>query len=140
VTSPGTAAAGSYGVGVGTSSTVGSVHTANAASTYAVAAPVALTETVSTDKITYRSGETVSITARVLQAGTAVSGAAVSFTATKPNGSKVLLSGTTDSNGYATVSFKTGKGTGNVGYYQVTAVATSGSLTTQATSTFAVSR
>jgi hypothetical protein len=140
VTSPGTAAAGSYGVGVGTSSTVGSVHTANAASTYAVAAPVALTETVSTDKSTYRSGETVSITARVLQAGTAVSGAAVSFTATKPNGSKVLLSGTTDSNGYATVSFKTGKGTGNVGYYQVTAVATSGSLTTQATSTFAVSR
>ena len=71
VTSPTTAAAGSYGIGLGTSSSVGSGHTANASSTYAVAA-AQLTETVTTSKTTYKAGETVSWTARVLKNGVPV--------------------------------------------------------------------
>jgi hypothetical protein len=139
VTSPTTAAAGSYGIGAGTSSSVGSTHTANASGTYSVAAAVALTETVSTSKSTYKAGETVYITARVLKNGVAVSGASVKFDALKPNGvNHVWLSGTSDSNGYVRVSFVSGTGPSSIGTYKLTANATSGSLTAKATSTFSV--
>ncbi|MFC5579228.1 choice-of-anchor Q domain-containing protein [Lysobacter niabensis] len=141
VTSATTAAAGSYGIGVGASSSVGSAHTQSASSSYSVAAPVVpvLTETVSTSKSTYKAGETVSITARVMKNGVPVSGAAVAFSALKPNRvNTVDLKATTDSNGYARVSFVSGRGSSSIGTYQLTATATSGSLTTKATSTFSV--
>jgi len=138
VLSPATATAGSYGVGVGMSSSVGSIHTTSASSTYTVAA-ASLTETLSTSKSSYKAGETVTITARVTKGGVAVSGASVSFDALKPNGvNHVWLNGTTDSNGYARVSFVSGTGPSSIGTYQLTATATSGSLTTKATGTFSV--
>lgn len=136
-----TAAAGSYGIGLGVSSANGSVHTGNASATYSVAAPAAigLTETVSTSKASYKAGEVVSITARVLKNGVAVSGAKVAFDALKPNGvNHVILSATTDANGYARVSFTSGVGPSSIGTYKLSAVATSGSLTKTATTTFSV--
>jgi len=140
VTSSADAAAGSNAIGVGTSSTVGSAHTANASSTYAVAPPV-LTETVATSKSSYKAGEVVSMTARVLKNNVAVAGATVSFNALKPNGiNTIKLSGTTDANGYAKVSFTSGTGKSSIGTYKLTATATSGSLTTQATSSFTVAK
>jgi hypothetical protein len=140
VTSPTTAAAGSYGIGLGASSAVGSVHTKSASATYQVAAPV-MTETVSTSKSTYRAGETVTMTARVLVNGQPVSGAAVNFTAVKPNKvNKVILNGTTDANGYARVSFVAGSGSSSIGTYQLTATATYSGMTTKATSSFSVTR
>ncbi|GAB3347523.1 NEW3 domain-containing protein [Lysobacter tyrosinilyticus] len=148
VVSSTSAAAGSYGLGVGSSSAAGSVHTQSASATYAVAAPAPvpppvvapITETVSTDKATYRTGEVVSISARVLQNSAAVAGATVSFKVTKVNGGSVVLSGTTDSSGYARVSYKTARGQGGAGSYQLVADATSGSQTAKATSTFSVSK
>jgi len=140
VTSPATAAAGSYGIGVGSSSADGSIHTKNASSTYQVAAPV-MTETVSTSKTTYRAGETVTMTARVLLNGVPVSGAAVNFTALKPNKvNKVILNATTDANGYAKASFVAGSGASSIGTYSLTATATSGSMTKTATTTFSVTK
>ena len=136
-----TAAAGNYGIGAGVSSANGSVHTGNASVTYAVAAPavVGLTETVSTSKASYKGGEVVSITARVLKNGVAVSGASVAFDALKPNGvNHVILSATTDASGYARVSFTSGVGPSSIGTYKLSAVATSGSLTKTATTTFSV--
>jgi len=140
VTSATSAAAGSYGIGVGASSAVGSEHTQSASSTYSVAAVAVapITETVGTDKSTYKAGQTVSATARVLQNGVAVAGAKVSFTVIRANGSTTVLTGTTDANGYARVSFSTTRGQGAVGTYQLIADATSGSLTAKATSTFSV--
>jgi len=138
VTSP-TTATGSNAIGVGTSSTVGSVHTANASSTYSVAAASGLTQTVTSSKSSYKAGETVYLTARVLKGGVAVVGAKVSFTALKPNKVNTIdQSATTDSNGYAKVSFVSGTGPSSIGTYQVTAVATSGSLTKTTTSSFSV--
>jgi hypothetical protein len=137
VTSPVTAAAGSYGIGVGASSGVGSTHTASASTTYSAAAvPATLSETLSTSKSSYKAGETVYMTARVARNGTALAGASVTFTVTRPNRSQLVLTGTTDSNGDARVSFKATRNA--IGTYQLTAVATSGSLTTQATATFSV--
>jgi len=137
---PATAAAGSYGIGAGASSSVGSVHTANASSTYSVAAAVSsLSEALSTSKSSYKAGERVYISAHVTKGGVAVSGASVEFTALKPNKINTIeLRGTTDSNGYARVSFVSGTGSSSIGTYELTSVATSGSLTTQAKSTFSV--
>jgi hypothetical protein len=141
VTSPTTAAAGSYGIGVGTSSSVGSIHTDNASATYVVSAPVVttLTETVGTDKATYTLGQKIYASARVLKGGVAVSGATVSFVALKSS-STMTASGTTDSNGYARVTFATGKSSKSIGTYQLTATATSAGQTTKATTTFSVQR
>ena len=51
------------------------------------------------------------MTARVLSNGLPVSGASVKFDALKPNGvNHVILNATTDSNGYARVSFVSGTG------------------------------
>ncbi|KRD40098.1 hypothetical protein ASE35_07315 [Lysobacter sp. Root916] len=137
-----TASAGSYGIGAGVSSNVGATHTGNASITYSVAAAVVgLTETVSTSKASYKAGEVVSITARVLKNGVAVSGANVAFDALKPNGvNHVLLSATTDASGYARVSFTSGTGPSSIGTYKLSAVATSGGLSKTATTTFAVAK
>jgi len=139
VTSATSAAAGSYGIGAGVSSSVGSVHTASASATYSVAATASLSETLSTSKSSYKAGETVYLTARVTKNGVAVSGASVAFTALKPYKINTIeLRGTTDSNGYARVSFVSGTGSSSIGTYELTSVATSGSLTTQAKTTFSV--
>ncbi len=140
VKSPTTAAAGSYGIGVGTSSRVDTDHKKGVSATYSVAgATTGLAETLSTSKASYKAGETVTITARVTKNGVAVSGASVSFTALKPNKvNTVDLRGTTDSNGYARVSFVSGTGSSSIGTYELTAVATSGSLTATTKKTFSV--
>ena len=119
VTSPVSAAQGSYGVGSGVASAVGSAHTGDASSTYSVAAPAVLTEALSTDKTSYTRGSTVYVTSRVLKAGTAVSGASVTFTAVKPNGiDKIGSTVTTDANGYARWSYISGKGRNSIGTYK----------------------
>ena len=97
------------------------------------------TATVGTSKAVYTRGETVTMSARVLNNGVAVSGARVVFDALKPNGiNHVWLSGTTDSDGVARASFVSGTGPSSIGTYQLTATATSGSLTTKAYTSFAV--
>ncbi|WP_198032433.1 choice-of-anchor Q domain-containing protein [Aerolutibacter daejeonensis] len=139
VTSPGTASAGTYGIGVGTSSSVGSTHTANASATYTVAAPAGMTEALSTSKSSYKAKERVYITARVMRGTVPVSGASVDLVALKPNNINTIeLSGKTDSNGYVTVSFISGSGTSSIGTYKVTSTATSGTDVAKATTSFSV--
>jgi hypothetical protein len=138
VTSPGTAAAGSYGVGVGSSSAVGSVHTASRSITYSVVAPVTgtLTETVGTNKTSYLRGETVSMSARVLRNGVAVNGASVSFRITLPSGSVTTLTATSGSDGYARSTYKVSNGKSAIGNYSLRADATSSGSTATASTAF----
>jgi hypothetical protein len=140
VTSPTGVAAGSYAIGAGASSTVGSVHTANASGTYQVAAPSAssLSETVATDKAAYVRGETVAMQAKVLKSGVAVNGATVRFVVVLPGGSSTTLTATTGSDGVARAGYKSGKGKAAVGNYQLRADASSGGATATATTTFSV--
>lgn len=139
VTSPGSAAAGDYGIGIGSSSSVGSIHVASAATSYAVAAgTTALTESVGTDKTAYLRGQTVYMSARVLAGGAPVSGASVRFTVTAPGGGNTLLSATTASDGYARTSLKLGKSKGAAGSYQLRADATKDSASTSASTGFSV--
>ena len=149
VTSASGAAAGAYGIGTGISSAVGSVHTGSASITYTVkdveSVPTppstALTETAGTDKASYIAGQTVNMNARVLYNGVPVSGAAVKFTATKPNGiNKIVMSTTTGADGYARKSFVSGTGSSSIGTYKLDAVATSNGKTVTASNTFSVSK
>ncbi|MFC5577041.1 galactose oxidase-like domain-containing protein [Lysobacter niabensis] len=101
--------------------------------------PVALTATTDTSKPVYAAGETVTMNARVLNAGTPVNGARVNFDALKPNGiNHVRITATTNANGDASAAFVSGTGPSSIGTYQLTATATSGSLTASAYSSFAV--
>jgi hypothetical protein len=134
----------------GVSSTVGSAHTASASNTYTVKAVTAepvppattgLTESVGTNKASYIGGQTVTMSARVLKNGVAVSGAAVKFTATKPDGyTTIVMSTTTGSDGYARKSFVSGTGGSSMGTYQLKAVATSGGTSVTATTSFKVTK
>jgi hypothetical protein len=140
VTSPATAASGSYGVGAGASSAAGSVHTASASATYSVAAaPIgALTQTVGTDKSSYLRGETVYISARVLSGGAPVAGASVKFTISLPGGTAVVVNATSASDGYARATYKSGKGKSAIGSYGLRADASHGGANATTAGVFSV--
>ena len=139
VTSPATASAGSYGIGVGTSSSVGSTHTANRSTTYSVASTPGggtLTGTVGTDKSSYLRGQTVYMSALVKNNGVAVNGASVKFNITTPNGGVTVLTAVSGSDGYARSTYKISKGKNAAGSYALRADATSGGKTASANASF----
>ncbi|HEU0306222.1 MAG TPA: NEW3 domain-containing protein [Lysobacter sp.] len=138
VTSPVTASAGSYGIGVGTSSSAGSPHTANVSATYSVTPSTTLSETVGTDKAAYVRGETVRISALVRSNGAPVAGATVKFTVSGPSGISVVLNASSASDGYARTTYKIGKGKAAAGNYAVRADASSGGASATASTAFAV--
>lgn len=139
VTSPTTATAGTYGVGAGTASSAGSVHTANASASYTVASTSStLTESAGTDKISYMRGETVYMSALVKAGGVAVAGAAVKFTIVLPSGTAAVVNATTGSDGYARATYKTGKSKTAIGTYALRADASYGGAAATASSTFGV--
>ena len=139
VASPASAAAGSYGIGVGTSSTVGGVHTASASGTYSVAAAATnLSDSVATDKASYMRGETVAMSALVKRDGLAVAGAAVKFTLTLPGGGTTVVNATSGSDGYARGSYKLGKAKNTIGTWALRADATLSGASASATTTFSV--
>ena len=61
---------------------------------------------MSTDKLTYAGGQTVSVTARASSGGSPVSTAGVTFTMTKSDGTAVSQTATTDSTGSAVRKFR----------------------------------
>jgi len=141
VASPASAGAGGYGIGVGTSSAAGSTHVANGSTTYTVATATtpppapALSDSVGTDKTSYLRGETVTMSARVLDNGSPAAGASVKFTLTQPGGGATTLTATSGSDGYARTSYKLGKAKSAVGTWQVRADASlSGASATSASS------
>lgn len=142
VTSPANAAAGTYAIGAGIASSVGSTHTENAYKAYTVTEDPgtgggALTETVGTDKSSYSPGQTVYMSALVKRDGVAVQGASVSFTVVLPNGGSSVLNATSANDGHARASYRIGKGN-STGTYSVRAVASSGGGSATASTTFTV--
>lgn len=126
VTSGATSTAGSYAIGVGTGSDASSMHTTTASAMYSVGAALpAPTTSVATDKTGYVRGETVYMSARVLDGGVPVAGAAVRFTVRTPTGT-AALAGTTGTDGYARAALKLGKGKSAVGSYALRAEAGGG--------------
>lgn len=137
VSSPATASSGSYSLSSSASNTSAAGFSGTATATYSIAT-AALSETVTTDKASYARGSAVGISAKVLSAGTPLSGATVVFTVTKPNGAQVVQSATTASTGIASYSLRLSKTKDPVGTYRVVATASSGSQSVSASTSFSV--
>jgi len=104
--------------------------------TYVVTAGVATT--VVTDKTAYGTTDAVKITSTVRSGGAAVSGAVVTVSVTKANGSVVTMNGTTGADGRATMTLRL-KRQDPAGMYQVLSKAKlADALTGQASTSFRV--
>lgn len=101
VTSSSSASISSYGIGVTATSASG--YFGSASATYGVA--TSLTVSVATDKSSYTRRQAVKMTATVTIAGSPVSGAPVTFTVVKANGSTMMQTATTGSTGAVSVRF-----------------------------------
>ncbi len=115
--------AGTYGVSA--SATNGTYSGSATANCTVLSAPT-MTVTVSVPSATYTRPTTVPITATVLNNGTPVSGASITFTLYMPNGSTTKKTATTGANGTATWSYKLNQRAA-AGTYSVSAQATSNS-------------
>jgi M6 family metalloprotease-like protein len=116
VTSPAGTADGSYNVGVSATNASAGSYSGSAAATYVInTAPLSVSLT--TDQSSYLPGQTVAIYASLLYGTVPDVGASVAVTVTAPNGRKTTLSGTTSSNGVATLAYNLSKHA-NAGTYQ----------------------
>ncbi len=105
VASPTTASAGAQTFSASAIHVAAPALVGSASATYTVAASTA-TASVATDKSSYRSGDTVTATARVISGGVPVAGASVGFVFTKSNGQRVAKTATTDAAGIAKTSYR----------------------------------
>jgi hypothetical protein len=138
VTSPVGAAEGNYTV-ISAAGTGGkSEYAGSATATYGIAS--AFSVTVSSGSKIYSRTQKATATAYVRANGLALSGAIVTFTMTKPDGSIVTQNTTTGSNGNAVFTYALNKRKDPVGTYQVKAVSSSNGLTGQATTSFSVNK
>jgi hypothetical protein len=137
VTSPQTGAAdGFYTFPVGATNSVETAYAGAASATYVIVS--SLSVSVSTDRASYRRNQTVTMTATVSSLGSPVAGASVTFTVTRPNGSRVTGTATTDSSGRAVWTHRIKK-QDPLGNYGVSAQASlSGSVLGAGSTSFAV--
>ncbi|MGA0608812.1 MG2 domain-containing protein [Caldimonas sp. KR1-144] len=136
VTSPVTAAAGTYGITAKAVNGANASLVGSASASYSVAA-AALAASVTTNKAVYARNDTVRMTARVNAGGVPVANATVGFTLVRPDGTQVTQSASTDSNGVATSSYRLSRKE-VVGAWQVRASASRNGSTASASGTFAV--
>jgi hypothetical protein len=120
VTSPGSALDGYYNIGVAGTNMNNSNYSVSASVTCSIMSGLAVS--VTSDRASYTRSQTATVTANVSSAGSVVSGATVSFTMTKANGSKVTSTATTGANGSAVFRYRFNK-KDPVGIYQVSAIA-----------------
>jgi hypothetical protein len=112
VTPPATAVAGTYNLGMSATNSAATTYSGSASAVFSVAAPQLLlpvTVTVTTDKSSYSLNSTATTRGVVLRGTTPVSGASVTFTITKSNGSRVHITGTTGTDGSVTVKYRLNK-------------------------------
>lgn len=119
ITSPASATGGAYPTGVATKNSGNAGYAASASATYLVAAS-SLNVTVSTNKLSYTRGQSVSITAVVKENGSPVNRAMVTFRVTKSNGTVTTKTITTRTSGTAVYRLRLGS-QDPLGVYQVRA-------------------
>ena len=119
ITSPSSAAGGSYSIGVTARHSASASYSASASATYLIAAS-SLNVTVTTDKSSYTRGKSVSMTAAVKDNGSPIKNAKVSFNVTKPNGALITKTITTSKKGIAKFKLRLASND-PIGTYQVRA-------------------
>jgi hypothetical protein len=131
VTSPSGEANGFYTIAVSATNSSATNNTSSVSATYVISTPTATTSTVNvaTNQSVYLPGQTVIVNATVLSGNSPSASTAVSVTLRSPNGKMTTLSGSTGSNGIASVSYKLNK-KATAGTYNATASASSKSAST----------
>jgi uncharacterized membrane protein len=120
---------GFYNVGIAATNASSPSYTNSLTATYVISTPVPALVAVSTNQPSYTGGQSVAIAVSVTSGGNPVTGAAVNVTVMKPNGSSSNLSGTTSSNGVASMSYRLNR-KATKGMYQAAANANSASANT----------
>ncbi len=114
-----TAVAGTYGVGMTATNSTASAYSSSASALFSVAAPqpvLPITVTVTTDKSSYSLNSVATMRGVVLRGAAPITGASVTFTVTKANGSRVTLMGTTGADGSVTAKYRLNKKDPRGGY------------------------
>jgi len=129
---PGTAD-GFYAVNV---SAANGSYSSSAAATYSLVSTLAVTNTAT--QATYTRNQTATVNATVRAAGSPVSGATVTFTMTKSNGTTVSSAATTSANGMAVFKYSFNRKKDPTGTYQVRAQANKDGVAGSSTVSFVV--
>jgi hypothetical protein len=136
VTSSSSAPDGYYTVGVGAVNSAATNYSASGSATCSIMS--GLTLLVASDQASYSLSQTASVNVIVSAGGSPVSGASVSFTMTKPNGSRVNATATTGANGSAVFKYRFNKQKDPIGMYQVAASANLKGVVGSASTSFSV--
>jgi len=121
VTSPVGAPDGFYGINVNAANESSPAYSSSATATYSVVSALAVTSLPS--QTTYTRNQTVTVNATVRAAGSLLSGATVTFTMTKANGTTVSSTAITGTNGLAVFKYSFNRKKDPAGTYQVRALA-----------------
>jgi len=118
VTSPAGTASGSYNVSTSAVKASQSSSNGSAVGTYVISTATVPSVSLWTDQSSYLPGQMVAIRVSLLFGTSPDVGARVTVTVTSPSGKKTTLSGTTDSNGMSSLSYRLGRNA-PPGTYQV---------------------
>jgi hypothetical protein len=135
ITSPSTAAVGTYTVGVTASNLSNGAYSGSTSGSYVVVSPPTIT--TSTNQASYSRNQTAIIAALVTTDGRAVVGTTTQFTMTRVDGSTVTGSAVTNSNGVATFKYSFRK-KDRPGTYQVLAKINVNGVVISGTTSFVV--
>jgi hypothetical protein len=136
ITAPTSATDGFYNVGLRAAKSSDSTYSVSVPATCVVVS--SLDVTVSTDRASYTRSQVVNVTARVSNAGSPVSGAAVTFTVTKADGGVSTGTATTAADGSAVYTYRFNKKRDPVGVYQVSAGANLNGISGTSATSFTV--
>jgi hypothetical protein len=136
ITAPAGSADGFYKINVNASNMSNPAYSASAVSTYSVVSALSVASTPT--QATYTRTQTATVNATVKAAGTLLSGAIVTFTMTKANGTTVSSTVTTGTNGVAVFKYAFNKKKDPAGTYQVRAAAGMNGVSGSSTVSFVV--
>ena len=136
VTSPSSAIDGFYNVGVSASNSSDPTYLASSSATCVIVSSLGVG--LSSAQASYTRSQTATVTAIVSSGGSPVSGASVTFTMTKSNGSVVTGTATTVTNGSAVFSYRFNRKKDPAGTYGLSANANLNGLSGSNTTSFVV--
>jgi hypothetical protein len=129
---------GTYSVGVTASNSANSSFAGASSASYVVVSRINVSATPGTS--VYSRSQTAKVTATVSAAGSPTSGASVTFTLTKPNGTTVRQTLTTGSDGRAIFNYKFDRKKDTTGTYSVAADAAVQGYSGRAVTSFSVNK
>ena len=136
VTSATSATDGFYTIGVTATDAADGTRAATGSATYVI--PSALSVSVASDQASYQRNQVVVLTTTVLNNGAPVSGASITVTLKRPNGSTTTMSATTGATGAAVVKYRIKKQDPTGIYQASSSVSLSGTANGSASTSFAV--